>query len=1715
MFVKKFLISPFWFILVQLIKLTHPTFHDSGHGFMTKKSRYFEDELSHIHGEIGSLRYLQNVNSLTNLNLRFDPEFLDFSDRSLGSPHSRTVTLFNTDGNKSIDLTSISGNTVHFHSSFFEDKQIPPNGNTSFKVVYLGRQEGPVESSLFLHTSNGFVKYNVKAFGIFNSYRVRPIVGVKLPVNSTFTPVIYMHNPHSEPIQIVEIYTSGGGFHLELPSGQHEGPNDLWEINPHETKAVIRVRFEAKVPHNHTAYIRIKLHNPEEILIVPLEVEVTPIQSIFHPQGYIDFGVGGSMDEPKEVNLCLHNPMKRAVRVHSVSTLSKSIKTHYYNTRISPITEQENACVSVGTLTIDWKRAWQAQDYHGKIIVKFRNGKNRTEIPYFLTVLKGGLSYDKMSTIYFLNEKEMDTKERKFLVSNEFFHSVRVLDVKFPFDMDTTFKVETFTPLTIKAFEKKALFNIWLKSSAKKTDMQLTSHIKVLTNVSEISVPLLSYNGKLQIHLPFPSDDRSLNVGLIGHNEKMQLVFTLTNPNPVDLLILQLKTSLPMSELELCGCGVGDHRNVIMHNSFGNLTKCDKITAQGFAVVKMAISTSDIDGQMRGDVQIQTPFENLSLPVHYKVAAGAMIIDQDDLVFDNCFPAKTCIHPLRIFSSFSEKMSVENILTLPPDKRVSAAIISSILPKVNNVIGHMYFNPDVDCSPECYTGFVSEGSASWLRTMAISKQVSEYDMKLVNTFYGRFLNFTKNGSKTVDNINLRLDTTEVKGKMFVSKVNYTWPSIVRHNGLKNSTLEFPLTQVRNSSYRTLTLHNPANHSLVVQLLFENDYPHADMLYDGLPSSFVPPSNVKYTSANWFSFDKRTMDNQQFFFVDNLKVNVYKHSLPFILLPGQSKKVSLEFTAEEPRPYSGLLLIRNNLTVLEIVRLNGKGTIPRFEFAMLQPGDLKPLHFELTEKHMRACNQDLNQKPYLPNLTVKESFLAKNLGEIPVQVTSFSISGHQCEGFGFQVLNCDPFTLPPNSSRRIDLAFTPDLTLQEVSRVLIIGTSLNSYVNYSLKATVSRNYCRHCGVLLPRPSWEICMSYVVNVFLTFMLLVVFAVAIMDANSIKAKAVEVYLASNNPSMLPVLDLRKVGRQVREEIQSSLKDSTKSEPTPSPKLEDGNKSEPAIIPTTGKAKRKLIQSNSINEQENSMDDDSERERVRETKIAVKKKDILFERHRLKSRERKTEKELKLLEDKGRKDKHAQQKESLFEVKKGAAPKKTVRTSVTEEESSSTTTESSSSSAICDDKENQALSRWSSKQKTVNVSSQTLASDVTANQKEAQDSKIKHVSFVNSKLKVKPVNTPPSHAEHDKERKVLGDRSSEAKTSLFAHTETIREKRRRDGKFKDRKDKSIFRYKSHSDRKHQHTEFPDTLDEKDTIKSPTGFYVSLPMISGTTASWCENRARFSDVVARSEHVIANDSSSTSPRTSNSLSMYSESEHAIFKQEISSSPFKHNKCSGKPTMYVEPYKPIDLGPIGSKRLGTPDSHSPDLFTSEAVNYPTQFHPMNDKSIIAAVANSGYLPNKTTYHEQDSSSEDVGMASIDRWQRHQVFRDLTGSREDAGLFGTTEFKGPDESSWRNVSTRTTVPVQTATTTDYWSNTFSTILNSTSKVANNTSYLWGSNPIWEPWHPPVGSPVRRTPPGFDEHIQKKRTEEEQKRFQQQQQNNQYNPFRSPWTQPWEH
>ena len=44
--------------------------------------------------------------------------------------------------------------------------------------------------------------FQVVGVGVPNPYRIRPFLGAKVPLNSSFSPLIRMHNPHSSPLQV-------------------------------------------------------------------------------------------------------------------------------------------------------------------------------------------------------------------------------------------------------------------------------------------------------------------------------------------------------------------------------------------------------------------------------------------------------------------------------------------------------------------------------------------------------------------------------------------------------------------------------------------------------------------------------------------------------------------------------------------------------------------------------------------------------------------------------------------------------------------------------------------------------------------------------------------------------------------------------------------------------------------------------------------------------------------------------------------------------------------------------------------------------------------------------------------------------------------------------------------------------------------------------------------------------------------------------------------------------------------------------------------------------------------------------------------------------------------------------------------------------------------------------------------------------------------------
>ncbi|KAJ8955300.1 hypothetical protein NQ314_006913 [Rhamnusium bicolor] len=1167
--------------------------------------------------------------------------------------------------------------------------------------------------------------------------------------------------------KIVEIYSSGGDFHLELPTGQQEGPNDMWEIPPQHMKAIIRVRFQAKVVQNHTAYVRIKLNKPDEILVVPLEVEVTSVMGIFHPQGSVDFGMGGSLDAPKEVKLCLYNPLKKYVRIHSVSTISKAIKVHYYNVRLQPSSEVDdkiNHCNEVGSLTVDWKTAYDTKDYSGKIIIKYRNGKNRSEIPYHITVLKGGISYDPLTTTYFINDRAVDLSARAFKVKNDFDYHLKIIDITFPQDTHLYFK----------------------------------------------------------------------------HNLK----------------------------------------------------------SNHYAIMKVVVTTSHVEGQVWGDIYIETQFENLNLPVHFKIASGKLEIGPDRLVFDQCFPAKICSHPLRVHSTYNDPMIIEDIITLPPDKRISSRHTGHILARTSKVIGHLFLNPDLECQADCYTG-------------------------------------------------LQTDTSGVR--------------------------------------------------------------------------------------------------------------VSRNTVPILLRPGQSHSVLVGFYTYDPSMHSALLFLRNNLTILEVVRLRAQGAFPLFKFGNRKPGSLQPLSFDMTDKHLRDCERQKQYSSTQPNLTVKRTFTARNIGDVTVYVNSFHINDFLCEGYGFKVIDCEPFILPPNGTRKIDIAFTPDLTLTKITRTLILGTSLNIPVNYTLYTTIPATYLNLCAELIMRPTWEIYLSYLTITFMLLIFIIIVLIAVMDAERIKKQAMGSFISPNSPSVQPVLDLRLVGQQTREEIQSTkaeviveeekdeIEDKCEEDKAlqkdlieeVKPKLETERYT--VLVPTTGKTKKKLGKRNSSEPSPEGND--------------------------IQVHERPDKKRDKVCEIKQKRDKREDKEEvkkNLFHNKKHT---KNTNVPAYEEETSSTTTDSSCSNNEDPEKENNQRNTKVCSKLKLNVSKNDI-SKTPIEENRNHITEVKHVSFThNNHNKVKHQKSAPKTSKtNEKQNKDYeGHHKTNDHHSHGKHHSHLHAIKKREKAAKDRKDKNMYHKKGGD--KNKHGERQPKISESDSI---------------------EKRKKSNDVVARSENAVGTSSNSNRPLTHSG-----------------------KQTSHKPTMYVEPYKqtsPVELGPIGSRRMDRRSSNDSNRRSLNEDNHrllDENFRSLSDNNSRSLNDINRHLPEDSNYMHANNLLREPNNSFF---TNSDEIRLESSSREGSYLEEFASISG----GWNHQQNLSDL-IESNIVADNSNNSMEA--QPTTSSSQSAGYLWGSSSVWQPWAPETPRTPTRTPPGFDEFLQRKRDEQPQPSRES------YSPFNTSniWTQqqsnPW--
>lgn len=173
--------------------------------------------------------------------------------------------------------------------------------------------------------------------------------------------------------------------------------------------------------------------------MVPLEVEVTSTAGVYAPQGFIDFGIGGTLDSIRNMDLFVLNYLKRSVKIQNISSTFKSLKIDYENIKLpfDGNLKEKPTPIKIASLKLNCmslilnllitkfipdlgKVAFENKESSGKIVIKYKNKKTQTEIPFYVTALKGGLLFNSTMTNYFINESPKQFVSRNVNIKNKF-----------------------------------------------------------------------------------------------------------------------------------------------------------------------------------------------------------------------------------------------------------------------------------------------------------------------------------------------------------------------------------------------------------------------------------------------------------------------------------------------------------------------------------------------------------------------------------------------------------------------------------------------------------------------------------------------------------------------------------------------------------------------------------------------------------------------------------------------------------------------------------------------------------------------------------------------------------------------------------------------------------------------------------------------------------------------------------------------------------------------------------------------------------------------------------------------------------------------------------------------------------------------------------------------------------------------------------------------
>uniref|UniRef100_A0A8C3A7X8 Transmembrane 131 like n=1 Tax=Cyclopterus lumpus TaxID=8103 RepID=A0A8C3A7X8_CYCLU len=398
--------------------------------------------------------------------------------------------------------------------------------------------------------------------------------------------------------------------------------------------------------------------------------------------------------------------------------------------------------------------------------------------------------------------------------------------------------------------------------------------------------------------------------------------------------------------------------------------------------------------------------------------------------------------------------------------------------------GEVVFEGKPDCGQPCPVRLSETGRSDWQRTLLPDFSPSSWSVD----------------SKLAAELCSRWQSNK-------DKLPCRWPRLPVETSFP---LDFGATPVNESKVKTFVLKNPSSSVVSVEIRILSLYPAPLEALDLLTKWFnIRPLSVNISTTDFSLLASPPKAGE------NVKAITGEGVLRLLLQPWEAREVAVVFTPSEHKPTTTILIIRNNLTVFDMMTVQGHGAKELLRIGGKLPGPGSSLRFNVPQSTLMECRDGLRTNK--PLFAIRKSFRVENAGELPLTVMSMNINGYKCQGFGFEVLQCRPFSLDHNTSSEVTIAFTPDFTSSWVIRDLTLVTSRGTSFPFTLNVTLPHHMLPLCAQVVPGPSWEETFWMVTIIFTCFSLFGVCVMAFHQAQYILSEFSTPAIRSNHNSVL----------------------------------------------------------------------------------------------------------------------------------------------------------------------------------------------------------------------------------------------------------------------------------------------------------------------------------------------------------------------------------------------------------------------------------------------------------------------------------------------------------------------------------------------------------------------------------------------------------------------